>query len=89
MNATFTIDDGGRINLPETLKKAFGLKPGTRLRAEVTKDRIEIVKDLSVIEGTSWSPNGRLVLALTGIATDSAKAVREEREELADRALRR
>jgi hypothetical protein len=35
------------------------------------------------------SPSGRLVLAPTGVQVDVAGAVREEREALANRALRK
>jgi bifunctional DNA-binding transcriptional regulator/antitoxin component of YhaV-PrlF toxin-antitoxin module len=89
MNATLTIDDAGRINLPQALKEVFGVKPGIQLRAEVTANRIEIVKDIEVVKVTSRSPSGLLILAPTGVAMNTAKAVREERDELANRALRR
>lgn len=82
MTATLTIDDAGQIILPEALKRVFGVEPGVRLRAEVTADRIEIVKDIPVVTETTRSASGRLVLAPTGIMVDSAKAVREERDAL-------
>jgi bifunctional DNA-binding transcriptional regulator/antitoxin component of YhaV-PrlF toxin-antitoxin module len=41
MTATLTIDEAGQINLPESLRHLFGAEPGVRIRAEVTKDRIE------------------------------------------------
>ena len=84
MTATFTIDYAGQINLPDALKRVFGVEPGVRLRAEVTADRIEIVKDIPVVTETARSSSGRLVLARTGIAVDAAKAVREERDALAE-----
>ena len=88
MTATITIDDGGQINLPEALKVVFGVKPGVRLRAEVTADRIEIVKDVPVVtEGVL--ENGVLVLPRLCIPMDAAAAVRADREEQAGRALRR
>ena len=89
MTATLTLDEDGQIHLPDALKRAFGAEPGVRVRAEVTADRIEIVKDIPIVTETSRSPSGRLVLARTGQAVDSAKAIREERDELADRALKR
>ncbi len=88
MTATLTIDESGRITLPEPLRRVFGVKPGGRVRAEVTPDRIEIVKDIPVASKTSRSSSGRLVLAPTGVRMDAASAVREEREALAKRALR-
>jgi bifunctional DNA-binding transcriptional regulator/antitoxin component of YhaV-PrlF toxin-antitoxin module len=89
MTATLTIDDEGQIRLPEDAQRVFGAEPGVRLRAEVMADRIEIVKDIPVVAETARSTSGRLVLARTGIAMDAGKAVREERDALADRALRK
>jgi bifunctional DNA-binding transcriptional regulator/antitoxin component of YhaV-PrlF toxin-antitoxin module len=89
MTATFTLDEDGQIHLPDDLKRAFGAEPGVRVRAEVTADRIEIVKDIPVVTETSRSPSGRLVLARSGQAVDAARATREERRELANRALRK
>ncbi|MBB5032666.1 AbrB/MazE/SpoVT family DNA-binding domain-containing protein [Prosthecobacter vanneervenii] len=59
MTATLTIDETGQINLPESLRRVFGAQPGLRLRAEVTKDRIEIVKDVPVVTETMRSASGR------------------------------
>jgi bifunctional DNA-binding transcriptional regulator/antitoxin component of YhaV-PrlF toxin-antitoxin module len=89
MTATITIDEAGQILLPEAVKHIFGAEPGARLLAEVTADRIEIVKDIPVVSETTRSSSGRLVLAPTGIVTNVAKAIRQERDELADRALRK
>ena len=89
MTATLTINEAGQINLPEALMRVFGAEPGVRLRAEVTADRIELVRDVAVVSETTRSSSGRLVLAPTGIAVDVAKAVREERDELASRASRK
>ena len=88
MNATFTLDDAGQIHLPDTLKRVFGAKPGIRVRAEVTADRIEIVKVLpEVTEG--MLEDGVLVLPRFGIKMDAAAAVQADREEQAEHALRR
>jgi bifunctional DNA-binding transcriptional regulator/antitoxin component of YhaV-PrlF toxin-antitoxin module len=89
MTATLTVDDAGQINLPEALTREFGAGPGVRVRAEVTSDRIEIVKDTPVVTETIRSGTGRLILAPTGIAMDAAKAIREDRDELGSRALKR
>jgi len=88
MTATFTIDDDGQINLPEALKRVFGAELGVRVRAEVTADRIEIVKDIPVVtEGVL--ENGVLVLPRLGIKMDTAAAIRADRDERAERALPR
>lgn len=89
MTATLTINEAGQIVLPEALQRVFGAQPGLCLRAEVTPDRIEIVKDVPVVTATVRSPSGRLVLAPTSTAMDAAKAVRQERDALAERALKK
>jgi bifunctional DNA-binding transcriptional regulator/antitoxin component of YhaV-PrlF toxin-antitoxin module len=88
MTATITIDDAGQINLPEALKRVFGVEPGVRLRAEVTSDRIEIVKDIPMVTAGVLE-NGVLVLPKLGIKMDAAAAIRAERDEQAERALPR
>ena len=78
----------GQINLPEAMKRVFGVEPGVRLRAEVTAGRIEIVKDIpSVTEGVL--ENGVLVLPRLGVKIDAGAAIRAERDELAERGARR
>ncbi|MDP1592036.1 MAG: hypothetical protein Q8M07_30025 [Prosthecobacter sp.] len=89
MTATLTIDESGQIELSEPLRRIFGAMPGVRIRAEVTPDRIEIVKDIPVAIETMLSPSGRLVLAPTGVQVDLADVMREEREALANCALRK
>ncbi len=86
MTATLTIDESGRIVLPETLKRIFGVEPGVRLRAEVTADRLEFVKDApEVSEGVL--ENGVLLLPKLGIKIDAGAAIRADRDEQAQRAL--
>lgn len=88
MTATLTIDEAGQINLPEALKRVFGVEPGVRLRAEVTSDRIELVKDMPVVtEGVL--ENGVLLLPRLGIKMDAGAAIRADREEQAERPLSR
>jgi bifunctional DNA-binding transcriptional regulator/antitoxin component of YhaV-PrlF toxin-antitoxin module len=85
MTATLTLDDAGQISLPEAVKRVFGVKPGVPLRAEVTKNRIELILDTPVVtEGVL--EQGVLVLPKLGIKLDVAAAIRAEREELAERA---
>ena len=88
MTATFTIDDAGQINLPDALKRVFGVEPGVRLRAEVTSDRIELVKDIPIVtEGVL--ENGALLLPKLGIQMDAGAAIRADRDEQAQRAVSR
>jgi bifunctional DNA-binding transcriptional regulator/antitoxin component of YhaV-PrlF toxin-antitoxin module len=82
MTTTLIIDESEQINLPDALKRLFGVKSGLRLRAEVTADSIELVKEVPVVTETVRTPTGRLILAPTGIKMDVAAAVRAERDEL-------
>jgi|GEM_PF-3393402 len=43
MTATLTLDDAGRLLLPDAALRLLGVKPGERLRADVTPNRIEIL----------------------------------------------
>jgi bifunctional DNA-binding transcriptional regulator/antitoxin component of YhaV-PrlF toxin-antitoxin module len=88
MTATITIDEAGQINLPDAVMRIFGAEPGITLRAEVTSERIEIVKEVPVVtEGVL--ENGVLVLPKLGIKMDAGAAIRADRDEQAERALRR
>lgn len=91
MTATLTLDEAGRLLLPQAVVQALGVKPGAVLTAEVTRDRIELIKndeDVPVMTEVVMK-DGLLVLAPTGIPVDAAAAVRAERDALADRARRK
>ena len=89
MTATLIINQDGMIDLPEDVRLMFGAKAGLKIRAEVSADRIELVKDIPAASRTMRSPTGRLVLAPTSVAMDSATALRVERNGLASRGLRK
>ena len=90
MTATLTMDDDGRLTLPEPIKRVFGIKPGVPLRAEVSEGRMEIVcnddpKSVSVDQLVE--ADGALFLPKRGVALDAAAMIRSERDALANRAL--
>ena len=94
MTATLTIDEAGRIELPDALRRVFAAQPGTRLRAEVTADRIQILRDDPELDEVPEitelvTVNGRLMLPRMGGVTDAAVAIRAERDALAERAMPR
>ena len=94
MTTTLTIDEAGRIELSDDLRRIFHAQPGTPFRAEVTEGRIEILKDASEpddeIEITALEMvDGVLILPKTGAPFYAAAAVREERDALAMRGLPR
>ena len=86
MTTTLTLDTEGRITLPDAIKRAFGIQPGTPLRAEVTLGRMELVTDSSddLPEVTELAADGCLLLppgmcVTSGQIVDAIKAGREER----------
>ncbi|WP_395750503.1 AbrB/MazE/SpoVT family DNA-binding domain-containing protein [Prosthecobacter sp.] len=82
MTATITMDEGGQITLPAAIKRAFGVGPGTRLRAEVSGGRLQIMKEdepPEIKEGVL--ENGLLVLPHFGFTVDVGAALRAERDE--------
>lgn len=89
MTATLIINQDGMIDLPEEVRLVFGAKAGLKIRAEVSADRIELIKDIPAASMTMRSPSGRLVLAPTSVKMDSASALCFERQELASRAVRK
>ncbi len=88
MIATLTIDEAGQIQLPEALRRAFGVEPGASLQAHVTLDRIEIVRQVpEVTEGVM--EEGLLLLPRTRIKIDIGEAIRADRERQSERAIPR
>ena len=88
MNATLSLDAAGRLVLPNSALRIFGMKPGDQVCADVSPNRIEICPEPPVMaEGVI--ENGVLVMARQGTPMDAAAAVRAERDALADRSLPR
>ncbi len=69
----------GTVRLPEH----------TRVQVELPEVPAAVSDDVPFVSATATSPHGRLVLTPAGIAVNSAKAVRETRDELASRADRK
>ena len=88
MNATLSLDEAGRLVLPDSALRLLGMKPGDQVRADVSPNRIDIRPEPPVVsEGVI--ENGVLVIARQEIPMDAAAAVRADRDTLADRALPR
>jgi bifunctional DNA-binding transcriptional regulator/antitoxin component of YhaV-PrlF toxin-antitoxin module len=88
MNATLSLDEAGRLVLPNTALRVLGIKPGDQVRADVSPNRIDICPEPPVMaQGVIES--GVLVMARKGIRMDAAAAVRADRDSLAERALPR
>ena len=75
MNATLSLDEAGRLVLPNTALRVLGMKPGDQVRADVSPHRIDICPEPPVMaQGVIES--GVLVMARQGIRMDAAAAVR-------------
>lgn len=85
MTATLTLDDSGRLLLPDAILRVLSVRPGTELKAEVSPGRIELVSgddDVPVI--TEISADGTLVYP-PGVKAPTAEkivaAIKADREE--------
>ncbi len=90
MTATLTLDEDGRLTLPDPIKRVFGIKPGVPLRAEVSEGRLEILCDDEpdlVSVDQLVEADGALFLPKKAIPLDAAAEIRSEREALANRAM--
>lgn len=79
MTATLTIDKAGRLVLPKAMRDKLHLREGSKLKAEIVGDRIELEQDLpktKIVRGKDGLP---VVMGWEGF--DAAKAVREMRED--------
>lgn len=83
MTATLTLDENGRLFLPEAVCRALGMKAGEKVTAEVSSDRIEITKEVPSQVQTTRSASGRVVVSPSGIVPHAGEAVRQERAALA------
>ncbi len=72
------MNEAGQIELPDSLRSLFGLKPGLRVRAEVTEGRIVIVKENGPVVMDGELENGVLVLPRLGIKMDAVASVRAD-----------
>jgi bifunctional DNA-binding transcriptional regulator/antitoxin component of YhaV-PrlF toxin-antitoxin module len=88
MNAMLSLDEAGRLVLPNNALRLLGMKPGDQVRADVSPNRIDICPEPPVVsEGVI--ENGVLVMARQSIPMDAATAVRADRDALAERSLPR
>jgi bifunctional DNA-binding transcriptional regulator/antitoxin component of YhaV-PrlF toxin-antitoxin module len=88
MNATLSLDEEGRLVLPNTALRVLGIKPGDEIRADVSPNRIDICPEPPVM-AHGMIENGVLVMGRQQIRMDAAAAVRAERDALAERSLPR
>lgn len=79
--APITLDGAGRIVLPSALRRRLNLKPGSKLKAEIVAEHIQLTPEPEP-EGAAFgtSASRRRVLKKTGKPLDAASATRAERE---------
>jgi len=64
-NATLSLDEAGRLVLPNTALRVLGMKPGDQVRADVSPNRIDICPEPPVM-AKGVIENGVLVMARQG-----------------------
>lgn len=88
MNATLSLDEEGRLVLPNTALRVLGIKPGDQVRADVSPNRIDICPEPPVMT-QGIIENGVLMMGRQQIRIDAAAAVRSDRDAMAERSLSR
>lgn len=89
MKAILSIDKSGRLILPKQIRESMHLSAGSKVEAELIGGRLQ----LNPVEADD--PPYKIIdgiMVVTGsppISGGVAQAVREERDSMADRALRR
>jgi AbrB family looped-hinge helix DNA binding protein len=82
MIATITMDAAGRFVLPKAIRERLHLRAGTRLRADVVADKIELTPEPDA--GVRIARRGKRMVIVGGgpfSAVQAIKRAREEREE--------
>ena len=80
MSTTITIDAAGRLILPKAMRERLHLRAGSKLRADLIADRIELTP--AADQGAEVARRGRrLVVTGARSAIDPAEAIRADREE--------
>ncbi|MDI1314999.1 AbrB/MazE/SpoVT family DNA-binding domain-containing protein [Prosthecobacter sp.] len=78
MTATVTLDKAGRLVLPKPVRDQLHLRAGSKLRLDVTGDRMELTQEVPEVKIEKRGKR-RVVVGWEGF--DAAKAVREMRED--------
>ena len=79
MTATLTLDKAGRLVLPKPVRDQLHLRAGSKLRLDVTGDRMELTQEVPEVKIVRKKDGLPAVVGWDGF--DAAKAVREMREE--------
>jgi AbrB family looped-hinge helix DNA binding protein len=85
MTAILTLDKAGRLVLPKPMREKLNLREGSKLKAEIVGDKIELEQEAPAVKIVRKKGGRRVVVGWKGF--DAAKAVREMREEQVGRLL--
>lgn len=91
MTATLTLDEDGRLTLPDPIKRVFGIKPGVPLRAEVSEGRLEIGLESAPPLVTAFRKDGLPDIPdewISGSPTKIVEAIKLDREDRATKLVR-
>ncbi len=82
MNSSIVLDKAGRLVLPKAIRDRLHLSAGSKLRAEVVGDKLELTPEATEVQLVKRGKR-RVVVGWEGF--DAAKAVQEMREDQMER----
>ena len=87
MSDTITIDAAGRFVLPKSIRDRLHLRAGTKLRADIVADKIELTPEPDA--DVRIERRGKRMVIVGGPPFDAVKAIKAAREEHDERLARR
>lgn len=78
MSAAISIDAAGRFVLPKAMRDRLHLRAGTKLRAEIVADRIELTPEPD--SDVRIARRGKRMVIVDGPAFDARAAIKADRE---------
>ena len=87
MSATITIDAAGRFVLPKSIRDRLHLRAGTKLRADIVADKIELTPQPDA--DVRIERRGKRMVIVGGPAFDARTAIKADRDERDDVLARR
>ena len=87
MTATITIDTAGRLVLPKAMRDRLHLSAGSKLKASVVADKIELTPEPDA--DVRIERRGKRLVIVGGPAFDAGAAVKAAREDYEDRLARK
>jgi AbrB family looped-hinge helix DNA binding protein len=78
MSVTITIDAAGRFVLPKSIRDRLHLRAGSKLRADIVADRIELTPEPD--DDVRIERRGERMVIVGGPPFDAVEAVKADRE---------